>query len=65
MKRIKLSILVLLACGVSTSSMAGNPDRAGEAGASQLLINPWTQSVGFGGANNPSGLRIKTTAIIA
>lgn len=54
MKKIKLSILVLLACGASSSALAGNPDRAGEAGASQLLINPWTQSVGFGGANTAS-----------
>ena len=34
--------------------IGGNEDRAGEAGASQLLINPWTQSVGFAGANTAS-----------
>ena len=54
MKKIKLSILLLLTCGFSVSLIAGTPDRAGEAGASQLLINPWTQSVGFGGANTAS-----------
>ncbi|MCB0400514.1 MAG: PorV/PorQ family protein [Flavobacteriales bacterium] len=54
MKQFKLSILTLLACGITASSFAGNPDRAGEAGASQLLINPWTQSVGFAGANSSS-----------
>ncbi|MGC6470391.1 MAG: PorV/PorQ family protein [Flavobacteriales bacterium] len=30
---------------------AGNPDRVGSAGASQLLINPWARSSGWGGAN--------------
>lgn len=52
MKKIKLSIL--FTCCFSVSLFAGNPDRAGEAGASQLLINPWTKSVGFGGANTAS-----------
>jgi hypothetical protein len=31
--------------------MAGNPDRAGSAGASQLLINPWSRSSGWALAN--------------
>lgn len=30
---------------------AGNEDRAGQAGASELLINPWARSSGFGSAN--------------
>ena len=30
---------------------AGNPERAGQAGATQLLINPYTRSSGMGGAN--------------
>ncbi|HPE34742.1 MAG TPA: PorV/PorQ family protein [Bacteroidales bacterium] len=29
----------------------GNPDRSGQAGASELLINPWIGSSGWGGAN--------------
>ena len=33
---------------------AGNEDRAGQAGATELLINPWTRSSGFGGANSAS-----------
>ncbi len=52
MKKIKLSIL--FTCCFSVTIFAGNPDRAGEAGASQLLINPWTKSVGFAGANTAS-----------
>lgn len=31
--------------------MAGNPDRAGQAGASELLINPWARSSGWAGSN--------------
>jgi hypothetical protein len=30
---------------------AGNPERSGQAGASQLLINPYARSSGWGGAN--------------
>lgn len=30
---------------------AGNKDRTGQAGASELLINPWARSSGWGGVN--------------
>ena len=39
--------MALLASGV----MAGNPDRAGGAGATQLLVNPWARSNGWSMAN--------------
>jgi len=32
---------------VSTSLLAGNPDRQGEAGAYELLMNPWARSAGL------------------
>ncbi len=32
--------------------LAGNEDRAGQSGAHELLINPWAQSSGWGGANS-------------
>lgn len=32
-------------------ALAGNKDRSGQAGASELLINPWARSSGWGGAN--------------
>lgn len=35
----------------STVALAGNEDRVGQAGASELLINPWSRSAGWGGAN--------------
>lgn len=39
---------LLLACSVL---LAGNEDRAGQAGANELLINPWARTGGWGGAN--------------
>ncbi len=54
MKKIKLSLILTIAIAYSFNLKAGNEDRAGEAGASQLLINPWTTSVGFAGANTAS-----------
>lgn len=36
---------------VSATSYAGNPDRSGQAGAQQLLVNGWARSSGWGWAN--------------
>ncbi len=33
------------------NSMAGNKDRSGQAGAAELLINPWPQGAGWGSVN--------------
>jgi len=44
------SLMLVLAVPVS----AGNSDRAGQAGATELLINPWARSSGFAGANTAS-----------
>ncbi len=44
-----LSICFLLLAG--TMVFAGNPDRQGEAGAAQLLINPWARSAGLHSMN--------------
>jgi hypothetical protein len=54
MKNIYKSIIaviltVLLVLPVIT--FAGNKDRSGQAGASELLINPWARSSGWGGVN--------------
>lgn len=60
MKNIKIAVTLFLAgLTVSSSVYAGNEDRAGEAGASQLLINPWVRSVGFGGANTASAIGLE------
>jgi hypothetical protein len=45
-----LVLLTAAAC-VNTAAVAGNEDRSGQAGASELLINPWSRSSGFAGAN--------------
>lgn len=45
-----------LACLFATAGAvwAGNPDRAGSAGATQLLVNPWARSNGWSLANSAS-----------
>ncbi|HNS18189.1 MAG TPA: PorV/PorQ family protein [Bacteroidales bacterium] len=40
---------LMIAPGMTT--LGGNKDRSGEAGASELLINPWARSAGWGGVN--------------
>ncbi|MGE5355370.1 MAG: DUF3308 domain-containing protein [Deltaproteobacteria bacterium] len=53
MKKINwFFILVILVTSVSL--YAGNPDRQGEAGASELLFNPWPTSSGLHGMNTSS-----------
>ncbi|MEC9209349.1 MAG: PorV/PorQ family protein [Bacteroidota bacterium] len=48
---IKVAVVVAF-LGISLNpSFAGNPQRAGQAGASELLINPWARTSGWGGAN--------------
>lgn len=59
MKNVKLIIALFLSGLFSLPIFAGNEDRAGEAGASHLLINPWVRSVGFGGANTASAIGLE------
>lgn len=53
MKRIlRIFAVVLILTALSApSAQAGNDERRGTAGASELLINPWTRSTGWGGVN--------------
>lgn len=44
-------LLVAMMAGFSSETLAGNKDRAGQAGAAELLINPWARSSGWGNAN--------------
>ncbi|MBE9467243.1 MAG: PorV/PorQ family protein [Bacteroidetes bacterium] len=48
---IKFIGLVLLVTLIIPTSYAGNKQRVGQAGAGELLINPWARSSGFAGAN--------------
>lgn len=45
------ALLVALMVVPQTDAYAGNKDRTGQAGASELLINPWARSSGWGGVN--------------
>src|SRR5512133_2396026 len=54
MKNIYKSITAVLLTAVMIlplASIAGNKDRSGQAGASELLINPWARRSGWGGVN--------------
>jgi hypothetical protein len=54
MKKIYKTIIAVLLAAVMIlplATMAGNKDRSGQAGASELLINPWARSSGWGGVN--------------
>lgn len=46
---VVLTVAFLLPSGFSV--FAGNKDRSGQAGASELLINPWPRSSGWGNVN--------------
>ncbi len=54
-------LLAALLIGLPMAAFAGNPDRAGSAGASQLLINPWAQSSGLANSNMASITGIEST----
>src|SRR4026207_1408310 len=47
-KLLKLFVAVMM---FSVAGHGGNKDRRGEAGAAELLINPWAQSSGWDGIN--------------
>jgi hypothetical protein len=52
---ISITMLAISAMMVfSISGFAGNEQRAGQAGAGELLINPWARSSGWGNANTAS-----------
>lgn len=55
MKRTySIYIGVLLVTSVFSELNAGNKDRSGQAGATELIINPWARSSGWVGANTAS-----------
>ncbi|MBK8686215.1 MAG: hypothetical protein IPN26_15240 [Bacteroidetes bacterium] len=47
-RKLKMSALALFIAG---SVFAGNRDRSGQAGAGELLLNPWARSSGLFGLN--------------
>lgn len=65
MLKIKNALIVGVAIMSSFGANAGNEDRVGSAGASQLLINPWarTSALGDAGVANANGLEATFTNI--
>lgn len=51
MKNKYISLLLGCLFLMSGTAFSGNPDRQGEAGAAQLLINPWARSAGLHSMN--------------
>lgn len=46
---------------ITLASYAGNSDRTGQAGAAELLINPWARSTGLAGANSSNVKGLEAT----
>lgn len=53
-KLYRLTYLSVLTALLPAALIAGNGERAGTGGATELLINPWARSSGFGGFNSSS-----------
>src|SRR5688572_5821804 len=51
---VVIIFMTALLCILGVSMIAGNKDRAGEAGATELNINPWARSSGWAGVNTAS-----------
>ena len=47
MKRLILNLLIAAFALSPALTFAGNPDRQGEAGGYELLLNPWARSGGL------------------
>ena len=50
-KNLIVIVIIALIFPIAESAFAGNRDRSGQAGATELLINPWAQSSGWASAN--------------
>ena len=51
-QRNKLAFIILMSILTSANAWAGNEDRAGQAGAGELLINPWARAGSWNNANS-------------
>lgn len=51
MRKVKIYAMTALLMTTAGLALAGNKERIGQAGANELLINPWARTSGFGGAN--------------
>lgn len=60
---MKKIYLLLLFCAGGLTAFAGNPDRQGEAGATQLLMNPWATSAGLHSLNTANVFGVEAMRI--
>lgn len=51
MKKVLNKVFVIVLAICSTQAYAGNTERTGQAGGSELLINPWARTAGWNGVN--------------
>ncbi|MFZ9455533.1 MAG: hypothetical protein ACO27Q_09915, partial [Bacteroidia bacterium] len=53
---------ILITCSLLLTlhyAKSGNPERVGQAGASQLLINPYTRNMGMVGSNSAKAMGLE------
>lgn len=55
------TFIAAVTLGLSFGAYAGNEDRVGSAGASELLINPWARGSAFGDAGIANGIGLGAT----
>ncbi len=60
-KSTKSAALIGAALLLVTAGFSGNVDRSGQAGATELLINPWARSSGWAGANSSNATGLEAT----
>ncbi|MEO1514425.1 MAG: PorV/PorQ family protein [Bacteroidota bacterium] len=63
MNKVIYFLLIGLFLGTAPDAFAGNPDRQGEAGAAQLLINPWARSAGLHSLNTANVMGVEAMRI--
>jgi hypothetical protein len=51
MNKTIVNLWIVTCCLMTTMAFAGNPDRQGEAGGYELLLNPWARSAGLHALN--------------
>lgn len=62
-KHLYIILAIFLTIGTVAEINAGNPDRQGEAGAAQLLLNPWARSAGLHTMNTSFVSGVESTII--
>ncbi|MBC7883937.1 MAG: DUF3308 domain-containing protein, partial [Saprospiraceae bacterium] len=61
--KIRIYSILLVLIGISYNINAGNPDRQGQAGASELLMNPWARSAGLHSMSTSSVMGVEAMRI--